>query len=86
MRIPILGIVIDERFLSHRQRSTSLASVSEEWWQSVSSVAAIYGWNLELGPVRGRRDDCSSQVGVDGLVFLNRLNFEWTYRKSLLSQ
>lgn len=27
MRIPILGIVIDERFLSHRQRSTSLASV-----------------------------------------------------------
>ena len=27
MRIPILGVVIDERFLSHRQRSTSLASV-----------------------------------------------------------
>jgi hypothetical protein len=27
MRIPVLGIVIDERFLSHRQRSTSLASV-----------------------------------------------------------
>jgi hypothetical protein len=27
MRIPILGNVIDERFLSHRRRSTSLASV-----------------------------------------------------------
>jgi len=27
MRIPILGVVLDERFLSHRQRSTSLASV-----------------------------------------------------------
>jgi hypothetical protein len=27
MRIPVLGNVIDERFLNHRQRSTSLASV-----------------------------------------------------------
>jgi hypothetical protein len=27
MRIPILGVVLDERFFSHRQRSTSLASV-----------------------------------------------------------
>jgi hypothetical protein len=26
MRIPILGAVVDERFLTHRQRSTSLAS------------------------------------------------------------
>jgi hypothetical protein len=27
MRIPILGITIDERFLDHRRRSTSLASI-----------------------------------------------------------
>jgi hypothetical protein len=27
MRIPILGIVVDERFLRHRQRSTSIASM-----------------------------------------------------------
>jgi hypothetical protein len=27
MRIPILGTVIDERFLEHRRRSTSLASI-----------------------------------------------------------
>jgi hypothetical protein len=27
MRIPILGILVDERFLKHRQRSTSLASM-----------------------------------------------------------
>ena len=28
MRIPILGIEIDERFLRHRQRSTSLAGMA----------------------------------------------------------
>jgi hypothetical protein len=27
MRVPILGSVIDERFLAHRQRSTSIASM-----------------------------------------------------------
>jgi hypothetical protein len=27
MRIPILGIEIDERFLEHRRRSTSLAGI-----------------------------------------------------------
>ena len=27
MRVPILGSVIDERFLTHRQRSTSIASM-----------------------------------------------------------
>lgn len=31
MRIPILGIVIDERFLEHRRRSTSVASVVGGW-------------------------------------------------------
>jgi hypothetical protein len=28
MRIPILGITIDERFLAHRRRSTSIGSVA----------------------------------------------------------
>ncbi|HEX7595138.1 MAG TPA: hypothetical protein VF387_02220 [Gemmatimonadaceae bacterium] len=28
MRVPILGSVIDERFLTHRQRSTSIASMT----------------------------------------------------------
>ena len=28
MRIPILGIEVDERFLRHRQRSTSLAGIA----------------------------------------------------------
>ena len=27
MRIPVLGIVIDERFLEHRRRSTSIACI-----------------------------------------------------------
>ena len=31
MRIPVLGIVIDERFLQHRRRSTSIASVVGGW-------------------------------------------------------
>ena len=31
MRIPILGIVIDERFLQHRRRSTSIASIVGGW-------------------------------------------------------
>jgi hypothetical protein len=31
MRIPILGIEIDERFLRHRQRSTSLAGIAGAW-------------------------------------------------------
>jgi hypothetical protein len=31
MRIPILRIVIDERFFRHRQRATSLASVIGAW-------------------------------------------------------
>ncbi|MBI3450164.1 MAG: hypothetical protein HY049_14770 [Acidobacteria bacterium] len=28
MRIPILGIMIDERFLEHRRRSTSLGGIA----------------------------------------------------------
>ena len=31
MRIPILGIEIDERFFRHRQRSTSLAGIAGAW-------------------------------------------------------
>jgi len=31
MRIPILGIEIDERFFRHRQRSTSLGGLAGAW-------------------------------------------------------
>jgi fatty acid desaturase len=31
MRIPILGIEIDERFFRHRQRSTSIAGLAGAW-------------------------------------------------------
>jgi hypothetical protein len=31
MRIPILGIEIDERFFRHRQRSTSMAAIAGAW-------------------------------------------------------
>jgi hypothetical protein len=31
MRIPILGIEIDERFFRHRQRSTSMAAIVGAW-------------------------------------------------------
>ena len=28
MRIPVLGLEVDERFLAHRQRSTSIAGIA----------------------------------------------------------
>ena len=31
MRVPILGIEIDERFFRHRQRSTSIAALVGAW-------------------------------------------------------
>lgn len=31
MKIPILGIEIDERFFRHRQRSTSFAGLAGAW-------------------------------------------------------
>ena len=31
MKIPILGIEIDERFFRHRQRSTSIAAIVGAW-------------------------------------------------------
>jgi hypothetical protein len=31
MRIPILGISVDERFLTHRLRSTSIAGMAGGW-------------------------------------------------------
>ena len=31
MKIPILGVEIDERFFRHRQRSTSMAAIAGAW-------------------------------------------------------
>lgn len=31
MKIPILGVEIDERFFRHRQRSTSMAAIVGAW-------------------------------------------------------
>jgi hypothetical protein len=51
MRIPILGTVVDERFLAHRQRSTSLAGfagalVAIGWfWYRLFSTG-IWRWDL----------------------------------------
>jgi len=39
MRIPILGTEIDERFLRHRQRSTSIAGLAGAWM-----AAALYAY------------------------------------------
>lgn len=41
MRIPILGKVIDERFLNHRLRSTSLAGI-------ISALVAIGLWTYRF--------------------------------------
>jgi hypothetical protein len=51
MRIPILGIEIDERFLEHRRRSTSIASVVGAWvaggiFVYRYFVAGIFDWGL----------------------------------------
>jgi hypothetical protein len=51
MRIPIIGTVVDERFLAHRQRSTSLAGfagalVAIGWfWYRLFSTG-IWRWDL----------------------------------------
>ena len=51
MRIPILGIVIDERFLEHRRRSTSLASIVGGWvavglFAYRYFVNGVWSWDL----------------------------------------
>jgi hypothetical protein len=51
MRIPILGTVVDERFLAHRQRSTSLAGfagalVAIGWFWYRLFSAGIWRWDL----------------------------------------
>ncbi len=51
MRIPILGIVIDERFLEHRRRSTSMASIVGGWvavglFGYRYFVNGIWSWDL----------------------------------------
>ena len=51
MRIPILGIVIDERFLEHRRRSTSVASIVGGWvaiglFGYRYFVNGIWSWDL----------------------------------------
>ena len=51
MRIPILGIIIDERFLSHRRRSTSIASVVGGWvaiglFAYRYFVSGVWSWDL----------------------------------------
>ncbi len=51
MRIPILGIVIDERFLEHRRRSTSMASIVGGWvavglFAYRYFVNGIWSWDL----------------------------------------
>jgi hypothetical protein len=51
MRIPVLGTMVDERFLAHRQRSTSLAGfagalVAIGWfWYRLFSTG-IWRWDL----------------------------------------
>ena len=51
MRIPILGTMVDERFLAHRQRSTSLAgfagalvAISWFWYRLFSN--GVWRWDL----------------------------------------
>ena len=51
MRIPLLGIVIDERFLEHRRRSTSYASIVGGWvaiglFAYRYFVRGVWSWDL----------------------------------------
>lgn len=51
MRIPIIGTVVDERFLAHRQRSTSLAGfagalVAIGWFWYCLFSTGIWRWDL----------------------------------------
>jgi hypothetical protein len=51
MRIPIFGTMVDERFLAHRQRSTSLAgfagalvAIAWFWYRLFSN--GVWRWDL----------------------------------------
>lgn len=51
MRIPILGTLVDERFLAHRQRSTSLAGfagalVAIGWFWYRLFFNGVWRWDL----------------------------------------
>jgi hypothetical protein len=51
MKIPILGLVIDERFLEHRRRSTSYASIVGGWmaiglFAYRYFVNGVWSWDL----------------------------------------
>ncbi len=51
MRIPILGIEIDERFFRHRQRSTSVGGLAGAWvaaglFAYRYYVNGIWSWDL----------------------------------------
>ena len=53
MRIPLIGALVDERFLTHRLRSTSIAGVA---------VQEVSGVELEI-PRAGLPGDASPTVG-----------------------
>ena len=46
MKIPIIGVTIDERFLTHRQRSTSIAGV-------IGGITAIllFAWRYYINHI-----------------------------------
>ena len=75
MSIGIFDKVIDERFLQHRLKSTSLAGIVGEVLTICSFAYRFYrNGVLELGSVCcGHCDRCSEAFG-NGLVSLNRLS------------
>lgn len=51
MRIPILGKLLDERFLDHRRRSTSLAGIvtallAIAWFEYLFWAKGVWSWEL----------------------------------------
>jgi hypothetical protein len=47
MKVPVLGWTIDERFLNHRLRSTSIGGLA-----AVVVAAALFFYNLSLHVIR----------------------------------
>ncbi len=51
MKIPILGVEIDERFFRHRQRSTSMAAIVGAWVAAGLLIYRYYAqgiWSWDL--------------------------------------
>jgi hypothetical protein len=64
MNIPVIGRFIDERFLTHRLRSTSLAGITCVLLAFALFLKPLHRSPHQLGSLRGRCDERRRKVSA----------------------